>query len=321
MTAFLKPCGSRALCVLGLLFSFLPKANSENLIRNVKFLPAPGETLTIPESTILARTDAVAADHLSGTIKVSPPAGQCISLTTSQDRPDRRICLPSKIPFFLKDIDEKGHITWRFTTGGSDPGSIVSWPTPYRVGKAVVSGHRIAGHSFPLYITGCRAENLPVTGRRIILTLADRRFITIRFPDEHVMIKQPEPFPNLFTQGETVTKGGIPAAGVKSLFTMALEKQAAEAARGEDVLGNPRLLPLRPTLPVDEYWETHPRGAFILDGRNFLGTQSIEGGSLTECRYRLGGYLGQKNLGSLECQATPEFQWIILPISCIESVR
>lgn len=288
------------------------------------FQPPPGDELSVGEREVARSQKHKDPELFQGYIRVNPPKGSCFfiqrSLGSGRTVPDTKVCKKTTLAWQLRDLDDRGRITWMLRRDYQDPGVILRWPTPYRKGKAVIIGHKVAGYSYNTIVRSCRYEQSAAQGRRVHLQLFGGEKYVLRFPMQDQALPQPKEFPNLYMQGEGSRKGGINSTGMKSLFRLAEEKEAARRRQEEDVYGvPPRKLKPRAAKPRLDYWEIHPRGAFSVQGSLFMADSSLPEGGNTECRYAYGGYKGDPEVGHVECQITSKYQWIYLPLSCLKS--
>ncbi|MFK7823068.1 MAG: hypothetical protein AB8G05_02865 [Oligoflexales bacterium] len=246
---------------------------------------------------------------MKGYITVKPPKGFCFTIRVDQDRPDYRICSNKKVPFKLADINGQGEIKWTVITSPGDFGTLVSWNTPYRVGRVVDQSMKWPGPSRDIIIKSCKVVKKSKIDRRVILSFFYKGDWTIRIPAQDRLVAQPKrPKPNLYVQQSEFASSFAKIAKAKA-------KQEQEEATGSKIPAadgeeDPNI--------IETSWQMHPRNSFSLPTNNvILGSDSPQG-SKGKCQYRTSGYKIDPSSGVLECHSTGPYQWVYVPLPCID---
>ena len=248
---------------------------------------------------------------MKGYIEVNPPKGHCFTIRVNPHRPDYQVCKAKKVPFKLGDINGKGEIKWTIFTGPNDFGTFVTWNTPYRVGRVVDYKMKWPGPSRDVIIKSCRISKKSASDRRIILSFFYKGDWTIRIPAQDRLVAQPKrEKPNLYVQKSEFASSFTKIAKAKAKKEQ--EEETGAKIEDEELEEDPNT--------IESNWQMHPRNSFSLPSNNVvLGADSPQG-SRGKCQYRINGHDHDPSSGVLECHATGPYQWLYVPISCIEGL-
>lgn len=286
------------------------------------FFPSPNKPVEIDQSELFGKGIKNQPLEIRGFIQISPPPHQCLIISRTEELADSRICKQQVLSFSASHLAADGSINWSVATPNHEEPVYIRWPTPHRIGKAVIIGHNIDGNSFPVLILSCKNESSEAGGRKLRLQIAGRRDFVIRLPPTDQLIQpQPEPFPNLFVQNVENQKGGIPVEGVKSLFTMNEDRKKKAGNRAPDNFEDPRTLKPQPALDMIDSWKIGRRGVFEMEASYLNSNGSQPHGVAGKCRYTFQGASDDPSSGYIECQRTSEFQWLYLPLTCIHELK
>lgn len=293
--------------------------------------PKPGKSLEVEQTQL--RDVAAVTKHpgkLYGTIRISPPKGQCFVVTTHIERPDITICQPTWVKWLLEDIDrEKGTISWNIKTAPNDFGTPISWPTPYAIGKVLPLESQLhTKNGSPVFFKSCIAalERTNERPRKITLTTFDNKKWLIRFPEKDM------PLPRLMTEDEVT-------ALAKKAEEEAAAKKAAEAEQGghgggheegkaepapepvkeepEDPF-NPKPKPAQIDAP--EAWTINSRRGYHMNVGNFITDGSMPPGKKGSCRYAYDFVKGDYSRGHIECHDADQYSYIYVIVPCMAPI-
>lgn len=286
------------------------------------FDPQPGERIVIPSRKKFEGYEPENAKGLFTHVVVTPPKGRCIIVSRFHQEPDQKVCSRTKVRVSVDDINDQGLLKLNVFTGREDVGTHLSWPTPHRIGKAVLLGNPIAGRSFAVYTSRCATFNDDKRGRYIELDMLHGRRWTVKIPEAERRVDQSDSQPNLYIQGAEgvantgkINRAKKLIAGKKGIIIK--KKEAKEF--GLD--GSMSKYASYKALPPSSNWQMFPRQAFEMSAENLLTNGSTTPGMYGTCRYRYFGYRHDRRSGVIECQLTAEFQWIYLPLPCLPQLK
>lgn len=247
---------------------------------------------------------------MKGYISVNPPPGNCFIIQRKDNREDISVCKKRYLSFYLRDLNQKGQLSWLVKTGPDDFGSKVSWESPYRFGKLVSNDMPWPGDARDFMIKSCVVTSDGSQGRKITINLFHSRSWSIRIPKKELLVKQPmRPKPFLYVQ-QSESSNGLASPKQTSEQTeqagQPSKKNIFEPDKDEDLN------------TIKSSWQMHPRNAFHLDQKFVNLGSSVPTGAQGKCRYKYSGYDFDPSTGALECKNIGDFKWIYLPLPCLK---
>lgn len=287
------------------------------------FSPRPGEAFAL-EARDRRDYKKTPVLKMRGFIDVTPPKGVCLTIKLTDEDPDEIICKPRKLAFAISQLDRQGRLTWRITTGEQDPGTDLTWPSPYRM--AFVTPWDAAEDDPQVYrfIEACEPSVSPDTGRKITLRLLGGDNWTIRFPDKDTALPQPDDEPNLFMYTSNA-KVSVTQAAKKPEGESSHETPEAEPVTAPPPTKISEGEPITPKDPNDniadrKWWAIPLRGAYDMSASAFQPSGSVAGRMLGRCRYNFESGADDPGVGRLECHDVDGFKKILLPLTCIKEL-
>lgn len=255
------------------------------------FDPPPGEEISLTLSPKLPgqKTDFL---NIKGHMMVSPPKGKCLLIKYNESIQDFRICSPSPINFFLKDLGPK-KLSLNLTVvlpDGSD--TRLSWPTPHSLGRAIRTDLDTAQ---PLAIHHCwlsKAEQ----GLSIL---------NIKFFDDSVWtFRMPKP---------SETKR-VYDANHKNLIMAAAVVKGQKVFREID-LASGKVSTVEKEIKLD--WDMRGEEIFETRGARLTTDFGSVPNKKSICRYQYGSKTKPDALGEIECHSVAVYQKLFLPLKCL----
>lgn len=289
----------------------------EILGRHLK--PKPGGVSAI-DPVVLRDRGVVTkyAEKLGGIIMVTPPKGQCFSITTSPLRQDIEACRPTPVKWMLEEIDPAtGTFTWKIRTSPQDFGTQVSWKVPYVIAKTLPpEAEFFKANSTPVYFKSCvpTLANGDTKPRQITLTKFDNKKWIIRFPetDETVKSQKINRMPELFEELPQKKK-----EEQKSAANAGEQGGAGEQAEAAKVPPPPKKeTPIEDSDP----WNIGADRAYEMNVGNFLSAGSMPPGKKGYCRYHYDMVAGDFSRGHVECHRTDEFLYMYVVLPCMQPI-
>lgn len=306
------------------------------------FAPPPGAPLQVEERELRdlgpqLRAKKLKPERLRGFITVTPPKGQCFTLTRRKDEPDDVICKKTPVAYALGDLDREGHLNWRVVTGEGDFGTDLSWPSSIRVG--IVEPFDAKDDAPPVYkfIRTCTPKRDGVLGRRIELALLSGETWILRFPAEDELLPQPDPLPNLYMYqagGKISVKeasehgseappaeGGEHGEAKPEAGGHGEEKAEAGGEHGE--AAKPAEPPKKKVYQEDDRaeWAIPIRDAYGMPATAFIANGTVAPGLQGSCRYIYKGTDRDPTTGRVECHHVDGYRLVYLPVACIADIR
>lgn len=282
-----------------------------------KFIdPPPRAVVTIDPDEERSQEFKDSPEKLRGYIKISPPRGHCFNIIRGNRQEDQMICKPSYLSFSLQDLDSSSRINWLIEVSDMDMKIPIYWQTPYQVGKVVDYNMEWPGPSKVVLIKSCTAyRSKALGGRRISLGLFHDEKWTITFPEKDLLVPQPvRGKPNLYVQ-EAVMRTGFIKVETEEEKKARITREKAEKEAGissqDSGTNNPNF--------IKSKWWLHPRDAFQMSGSNVRVADSHLPSSKGHCRYKY--RYKDREMGAVECFNTPNFNWLLLPLSCFDDIR
>ena len=323
----MKPAGRNWL----LAAAFIP--HDAPLTQRIEIL---GKYLT-PNPSKLAEIDAaqmrdqgpVAKDpgKLFGLIRVSPPKGQCFTITTAKAKRDVEVCKPTSIPWQLEDLDfEKSSFTWTIRTSPNDYGTPVTWKTPYTIAKIMPIGVDFYKYnSTPVFFKSCVPTKATTEGmpRKITLTQFNNKKWLIRFPDTDTILAPPTPTPESDPTSDPKKKAEGEGHGEKKAEGEGHgDKKTEGEGEGEGPGEKKAENAPKPKEPVaePEQWTMNTGRAFEMSVGNLVTEGSMPPGNKGTCRYVYDYYPGDTSLGRIECHHANELLYFYAFLRCMAPI-
>lgn len=300
------------------------------------FSPPPGSEVRVADSDLAKASTGVQAGQLRGFIEVNPPKGKCLAVFRGEKSGAEHICKKTTLSFRLSEIDRAGVIRWEVKTTTVDPGTILSWRTPYRLAMVIA---RERGKSHPKadsedywrslppdykYIQRC--NDISEGGRRKLeVKLFSGESWRFTFPDRHVLLPQPESLPNLYISASGQKRGLPDGKPADESAPKAEEQKPAEPSEEqapEPPSDAPKKKVDKPSNTEDrKSWTVPLRGSYGMSADNFHPDSSQTPGTRGLCRYNFRGPENDPETGRMECQDTPYFHMVLLPMTCLAAVK
>ncbi|MCX6125674.1 MAG: hypothetical protein NTV34_13150 [Proteobacteria bacterium] len=285
------------------------------------FFPKPGEEVKLDEyvANTFAKTDRDRG-LLYGSIEVTPPKGQCFTITTDPERPDIEVCnnkTPARktpVRWYLETIDRhSGKFTWTIKTGKNDFGTKITWKTPYVIGKIIPDGFAFnEANSTALFIKSCdaiAADPINFAGRRINLKFFNGQAWTIRFPDKDQELPAYIPPPPPLTLAELAE------------IDKQKKKKKAEGHSAESDEPSVDEKPAPPK-PIPEEWTLSTRRGFEMDVSNVIADGTVAAPKTKgKCRYQYDAVIGDLDTGRIECHYGDVFLYFYAPLPCLKFIK
>ncbi len=289
--------------------------------------PKPGSMIEIDRSLLTGEAVTTKKPgQLFGWIKISPPKDQCFTVTMDPQKPDQLVCKPTKIKWYLEDIDkEKGTIAWTIKTSPEDFGTPITWQTPYVVAKVLpptAEFHK--ENSTPVFFKSCVASLARADGspRKITLNTFSNKPWLIRFPDDDSPIAQPKkeepppPEPKKESSGHGDAHGGGHGDGHEE------KKEESEHSGGHGGGHGEAPAPPKPEEKKEEpeAWTINSGRGFEMNVGNFVTSGSMPPGKQGSCRYVYDFPQGDFSRGRIECHHTDQYLYVYMIVPCIKHI-
>ena len=276
------------------------------------FKPNFDELATIDPYDLREKTDDPTS--MKGYIHVRPPKGGCFILRKDRDQSDINICEPTYVPFEVSELDQNGRFQWTVFQGPNDPGTALTWQTPYRLANVIRLGNFEKGIDEDIPIASCQAVETAIQ-RKIILTLMNGKRWAIVFPDKDKLLSRPKKPTNLYVR--IMTTG---ADGIRS--TQEFSSTDGESDSG-DLPGEKKmsLLALKLSGKYKEfqkktyYFNIKKHGAYEANSAIFLENDAPMGMNGT-CRYKFLGAPNDSESGVIECFNSESYDAIYMHLTC-----
>lgn len=279
------------------------------------FDPPPQSVITLMSHDVTNFGAKIAAERLRGMIRVTPPAGSCLTITRQPDVADERVCKSRALSFLLSDLDRYGKLRWRVSTGEGDFGTTLVWESPYRVIIAkelgeVTDSNRVKPFKF---IASCSGK-MDQLGRRIIVRLISGESWSIYFPDKDTLLDAdddtpPSPPAPPLPPG----KGEPPPKEAKDEGHHGAKEEAPPP------LPTPKAISRYDDRQV---WAIPRTGSFTMPSSGFQSAGSVTPGIVGgECRYTYTGTSEDPDVGRIECHQVAGFNSLYLPLTCLREIR
>ncbi len=283
------------------------------------FDPPPGQPLEISKKAI-ARQAGKSPQLLSGQIMVKPPKGQCLRIRRDLDEPDKKICKPEPISWKLHELDNAGRLQRLVISGSPDEGTLLSWPTPYRIANFVPFGEKDKGEDQDIAVLSCerREQREDVKGRQtiersIVLSLADGRRWMIELPAFDTKL----PRPKVKIKKEEAPPKADPHAEKPA------EEHAEKPADPHGPAPKEEKSPLAKILSGEKLVEAKPPYYFRITGENvyempstFFHESDAPSGFKGKCRYLYKGAPYDHDSGVIECYDTSSMDAVYVHLTC-----
>lgn len=303
-------------------------ANAPEAVRTAAltplFEPRPGTAFAL-EARELRDYAKLSALKFRSYIRVTPPKGRCLTITVSEEEPDEVVCEPRPIAFTIAQLDRKGRLVWRVTTGDGDLGTDLTWPSPYRMAMVTPWNAKPDDPQVYRFIESCKSSATPDGGRKIALRLLGGETWTIRFPDADKALPQPAQPANLFMH-QSSEKVSVASAGKKEEEskhdTPAQEPtKPPPVARRKDATEEPREISDPNDILADRvWWAISLRGAYEMPASYFQPYGSVARGMEGRCRYNFDGDPDDPGVGRIECHEVDGFKSVLIPLACIKDI-
>lgn len=303
------------------------------------FNPKPGQLSEIDQTTLRDRLSTTKdVGKFGAAIKVSPPKGSCLTITTATDRNDMRICRDTFVKWSLDDINpETGTINWMVKTGSDDSGTPLSWKVPYVIAKVLPpEAEFFKNNSKPVYFKSCIASHgdKKLIPRKVTLTKFDNSKWVIRFPEKDVRntsISQRRPgevWGETYKPKKTETKEpGSNAATAANSATLPEQQDSAskqppgtpdtQSAASGGSESPPAAVSTESTQGEPEPWTIDAGRAFEMSVENFISDVSMPPGRKGLCRYVFDHVPGNFDRGRIECHDTGQYRYVYAFLPCL----
>ncbi|MBM4250427.1 MAG: hypothetical protein FJ146_00465 [Deltaproteobacteria bacterium] len=276
------------------------------------FDPPPQSEVTLMSHDTTNFGRKIAAERLRGMIRVSPPAGVCLTITRQPDVADERVCKTRELSFLLSDLDRYGMLRWQVSTGEGDFGTTLIWQSPYRVIIAKELGEVAdSGKVKPFKFIASCASKMDQLGRRIIVKLISGESWSIYFPDKDTLLDADDDTPP--APPAPSGKGEPPPKEVKGEGHHGAEEEAPP--------------PVSTPKAVSRYddrqvWAIPRTGSFTMPSSGFQSAGAVTPGIVGgECRYTYSGTSEDLDVGRIECHQVAGFNSLYLPLTCLREIR
>ena len=292
-----------------------PLEQRQKMLRQY-FSPVPGvETAVVdPEEISKPYKEKL---KIRGYIWVRPPKGRCLIISREKDTLDNFICKPTPLSFRLWDLDQGGKINWLVYQSQNDPGTKLSWQTPYRIANFIPLGRFEEGANIRSPIRSCKATSQNGQ-RKVTLEFFDGRTWYIPFPQKDMKIAGRKKDRNLYVRVMTNTDGKAHPEDVSSGEPSSITE--------EDIKRKHKLLALKLSGKYKKEEKKQysflirPWEAYEMNSSHVMesgGPMGLDG----TCRYRLKGARFDPSSGVVECFNTDSYDALFTHLSCSSQLQ
>lgn len=303
------------------------------------FDPKPGQLSEIDPTTLRDKlSTAKDVGKFGAAIKVTPPRGSCLIVTTAADRNDIRICRETFVKWSLDDLNpETGTINWVVKTGTDDFGTPLSWKVPYVIAKVLPpEAEFFKDNSKPIYFKTCIASHgdKKLLPRKVTLTKFDNSKWVIRFPEKDVRntsINQSRPgevwgetYKSKKSEAKdpgsdvaTATDSATPPEQQHSASKQSSAEADTQSAANGGSESTPAAVSTESNQGEPEPWTIDAGRAFEMSVENFISDVSMPPGRKGLCRYVFDHVPGNFDRGRIECHDTGQYRYVYAFLPCI----
>lgn len=268
------------------------------------FYPSIGSEAPIDLVSINKYWTKFSESKAKGFISVKPPPGACFTITQNIDKPDQKICSdkPRDLSYEIRELNERGEVSWIIKTGPKDQGFKYFWPTANRVAQVIeseptkIDPSKMDYLSRKIDLVSCEYNEQERWIQLQPLSGVKWRFVLAPVDQKPTPRSVP---PNLYMKKEKGVGG--------------LNKESKVEKEVPD-----KLLPeTKPGDPVTKHWAIPDHGSYLV-GSDHFSTSDQTAGIKGECRYRLPRLLmnGKRGDGEVECHNTLDYEVIYFRLAC-----
>ena len=300
------------------------------------FDPKPGDLSEIDPTTLrdkLSTTKEIG--KFGAAIRVTPPKGSCLTITTAPDRNDIRVCRDSFIKWALDDIDsETGTINWVVKTGANDFGTPLAWNVPYVIARVLPpEAEFFKNNSKPVYFKNCIATqgDNKLIPRKVTLTKFDNSKWVIRLPEKDIInttLNQHRPG-EVWGEAYKAKKTDEKKDGTANAHDSNTPVQAEHDGKKSDAATEthntahsgseppPQVPSTEQAQGEPEPWTIDAGRAFEMSVENFISDVSMPPGRKGICRYVFDHVPGNFERGRIECHDTGQYRYVYAFLPCL----